>query len=415
MEDTSLLIEVINLCGKIILENGGEIYRAEDTITRICSSCGCHEVETFALPTGFFVGFKTRDLPYCTTVKRIKMRGTNLEKLNQVNHIARCITSGSITLHEARISLIELSALKGRNKYLVMAAAGLSTSFFTFLFGGTILDFFVALISGFLIQFFASVLTKSDLFHIMMALLGGAIASLLAVGAATFLPISPQIVIVSAMMPLFPGISMTNAVRDTMRGDLSSGLAKGTEAILIAVMLSVGTGITFSLFKGTSDMTIAFSSNFWQLIWSSFGGTFFFAFIQESPRKSILLSALMGALSCIAYYLCMLLTSSTLASLFLGALVIALISEILSRWLKMPTTTFISTAIVPLVPGIALFLTMFAMVEQDYLKFLSRGIMAALQIGAMAMGLAVDSFIMNILYTVKQKIAFRKGNLYGQS
>ncbi len=413
MEDTSLLVEVINLCGKIIIENGGEIYRAEDTITRICISCGCREVETFALPTGFFVSFKTKDIPSCATVKRIKTRGTNLEKLNQANQIARSITAGEMTLQEARISLIQLSNYKGRSPYLVMTAAGLSTGFFTFLFGGNILDFLVAFVSGFLIQLIVSLLTKNDLFHIIVALLGGVISSLLAVGTSLLLPISPPIVIVSAMMPLFPGLSMTNAVRDTMRGDLSSGLAKGTEALLIAILLSVGTGITFSIFQGNNNIAIAFSSNLGQLIWSSFGGTFFFAFLQEAPRRSILPSAILGSLSCIVYYVSLLWLDSTLVSLFLGAFVIAFTSEIFSRWLKMPTTTFISTAIIPLVPGIALFLTMLSMVEQNYLEFLSRGIMAALQIGAMAMGLAVDSFVMNLFYSVKYKLTFRKENLNG--
>ena len=44
-------------------------------------------------------------------------------------------------------------------------------------------------------------------------------------------------------MPLLPGLAMTNAIRDTMRGDLVSGVARGAEALLVAVALGTGAGL----------------------------------------------------------------------------------------------------------------------------------------------------------------------------
>jgi len=41
-------------------------------------------------------------------------------------------------------------------------------------------------------------------------------------------------------MPLLPGLAMTNAVRDTIRGDLISGLARSAEALISAILLSAG-------------------------------------------------------------------------------------------------------------------------------------------------------------------------------
>ena len=43
-------------------------------------------------------------------------------------------------------------------------------------------------------------------------------------------------------MPLLPGLAMTNAIRDTIRGDLLSGIARATEALLIASSLAAGAG-----------------------------------------------------------------------------------------------------------------------------------------------------------------------------
>ena len=47
------------------------------------------------------------------------------------------------------------------------------------------------------------------------------------------------------MMPLLPGLAMTNAIRDTIRGDLISGIVRATEALLVASSLAAGAGIVF--------------------------------------------------------------------------------------------------------------------------------------------------------------------------
>jgi len=44
-------------------------------------------------------------------------------------------------------------------------------------------------------------------------------------------------------MPLLPGLAMTNAIRDTIRGDLISGIARGAEALLVASSLAAGAGV----------------------------------------------------------------------------------------------------------------------------------------------------------------------------
>ncbi len=40
--------------GEVMMKSGGEIYRVEEVITRICRACGIPHVEVFATPTGIF-------------------------------------------------------------------------------------------------------------------------------------------------------------------------------------------------------------------------------------------------------------------------------------------------------------------------------------------------------------------------
>ena len=49
-------------------------------------------------------------------------------------------------------------------------------------------------------------------------------------------------------MLLVPGIAITNAIRDTIAGDLVSGLTRAAEAFFIALSIAVGTGASLSIF-----------------------------------------------------------------------------------------------------------------------------------------------------------------------
>ncbi|MBM3465818.1 MAG: hypothetical protein FJX76_27325 [Armatimonadetes bacterium] len=46
--------------------------------------------------------------------------------------------------------------------------------------------------------------------------------------------------VVGVIIPLVPGMAMTNAVRDLIAGDLVAGVARGAEALLVAVAIASG-------------------------------------------------------------------------------------------------------------------------------------------------------------------------------
>ena len=56
-----------------------------------------------------------------------------------------------------------------------------------------------------------------------------------------------NIIIAGAVLPLLPGLAMTVAIRDTMRGDLVSGVARIAEALLSAACVAVDVGSILGL------------------------------------------------------------------------------------------------------------------------------------------------------------------------
>jgi uncharacterized membrane protein YjjP (DUF1212 family) len=55
-------------------------------------------------------------------------------------------------------------------------------------------------------------------------------------------------IIIGSVMPLVPGMLITNAVRDLMAGHLVAGLSKGAEAFLTAFAIGTGIALIFSIY-----------------------------------------------------------------------------------------------------------------------------------------------------------------------
>ena len=82
------LLKISALAGEILLENGAEIQRTEDTICRICEAYGVEEASAFVIPTGMFLSFSAEGKTY-SRIMRIRGSSLNLERINRVNDISR--------------------------------------------------------------------------------------------------------------------------------------------------------------------------------------------------------------------------------------------------------------------------------------------------------------------------------------
>lgn len=241
--NTNTLLKVIKLSAQIVLENGGETYRAEETIKFICKAFNVKEVDAIATPTGFYLTVSIDGEDNNTVVKRIRKRTINLQKINDVNNISRQLASNSIELQEALIILEKIkNDVPPENKYSILYT-GISTAFFTALFGGGVFEFFIALFIGISLSFISKGFEDLSSYQFYSNIVSGAVISLIAILVTKVTGIGNyNYIIVGSMMPLLPGLAMTNAIRDTIRGDLISGIARATEALLVASSLAAGAG-----------------------------------------------------------------------------------------------------------------------------------------------------------------------------
>lgn len=243
-QEINKIIKIVKLEAQIILENGGETYRVEDTVMRICRSFGLIDVEPVVIPTGMFITISHDNLATHTIIKRVRRRTVNLSKIDAANLISRQLTTGRISLDEAIIQLEQIIGDKSKPKILTATASALSAGFFTLLFNGSLFDFFIAALCGAVIQLFSFLLQGEDMSNFIISLTGGIFTAVIAITATQIFNMGNMDLIISgAIMPLLPGLAMTNAIRDTIQGDLVSGVARGTEAIIVAIAIAVGVGV----------------------------------------------------------------------------------------------------------------------------------------------------------------------------
>ncbi|CAM3931501.1 threonine/serine exporter family protein [Cohnella lubricantis] len=243
------ITKVCMLAGKIMLENGAETYRVEDTMIRIAAAFGVSRAQSSVTPTSIMFTLESLDEP--AHLMRISERSTDLRKVTIANDISRRISRGELSAEAAyeRLRKVDASSA-GYPSWLRLLVAAVASGCFLIMFQGSWVDFVPAMAAGGA-GYLATILIPR---YVPIKLFTEFTASIM-VGLLSWLMVHTGVgrdldkLIIGSLMPLVPGLLITNAVRDLMAGHLVSGLSKGAEAFLTA--FAIGAGIAIVLSFGT--------------------------------------------------------------------------------------------------------------------------------------------------------------------
>ena len=251
MEAIVTALDAVCLASQMILESGGETYRAEETVERMCRGLGIPQVDVLALPTGLMLTVTLSDENTYTRIVRVHDRAIDLGRIDQCNAVSRQVAAGKLSAQDALKRLRQIHQTQTDRRWLLVGASALSAASFTVMLGGSWMDFVVSFFCGALVQFLLPPLHKMRVPTLVSSMIAGALTTLMALMGTLALPkVHVEPVISGAIMPLLPGLAATNAFRDTIRGDLVSGGARVIEAMLCCVMLAAGIGLMLSMWGG---------------------------------------------------------------------------------------------------------------------------------------------------------------------
>ncbi|WP_033543067.1 threonine/serine exporter family protein [Planococcus sp. CAU13] len=233
------------LAGKIMMESGAETYRIEDTMIRMAASQKMVDCHCFITPTGIMF---SPSAEMATRFVRISNRSTDLEKVALVNAASRKLVSGELTLRQTyeELQLIDQTNYKFPIQIQVLAAA-MASGCFLILLGGGWEDLPFAFIIGGTAFYIVDMILEKTRVKFFAEFIGA-----LVIGSAASLVIYAgfgqdlDTIIIGSVMPLVPGLLITNAVRDLMAGHFVSGLSKGAEAFLTAFAIGAGIALVLS-------------------------------------------------------------------------------------------------------------------------------------------------------------------------
>ncbi|USG65930.1 threonine/serine exporter family protein [Brevibacillus ruminantium] len=114
------------------------------------------------------------------------------------------------------------------------------------------------------------------------------------------------------------------------------------------------------------------------------------------PVRTLLACGFAGLTGWLVFALLPLFGAEVILCTFVAATVVSMLSQMLSIWLRVPSTNFSVAGIIPLVPGSLAYKAMLAFVNGEYINGLTLGMQTAMVAGAIASGLILGISVFTI-------------------
>lgn len=247
--DEKMAKDVIMLAGRILLESGAEGSRVEDTMTRIAITLGHKESNSFV--TNTVINFMLHDESY-PRMYRIRTRDTNLHRISRTNGISRRLALGDISLEDAFQELQKIYQEQSiKNHYLFykfIAAAVISVSFL-YLQDGHLTDVLTALLAGSFGYIVVEILQQKLHAQFIPEFMGALVIGLVTIIGHNLIPDgSISTIIIAAVMPIVPGVLITNAIQDLFGGHMLMFTTKSLESLVTAFGIGAGVSTVLIIF-----------------------------------------------------------------------------------------------------------------------------------------------------------------------
>ena len=143
-EVLALAVEVAD----VMLRNGGEIYRIEDTVIHILEAYNVQNFDVYVLSNGIFTSANEDKEDACSMIRHVPLGEVNLTKISYLNQLARDLCSHKCTIEEGWKRIEEARQLPKYAGCIQIFFCGLGSACFAVLFGAGYLEFAFSFLIG---------------------------------------------------------------------------------------------------------------------------------------------------------------------------------------------------------------------------------------------------------------------------
>ncbi len=232
--------------GEALLSSGAETYRVEDTVIRVIKSLGVETVNVYATFTSIMVSIEFKGQQPFTYIRSVYSRCVNLGRISKLNDLSRKIVQKRISIDNAFSEIEKIKIHEEYSPIIKIFSAGLTACSFGFVFTSSFKIAGLSFIVGILNKIASLKIKKYNLSLLITNIILGVLLAVFSLLLAnSFNDIAAIQIISGAVMPLVPGVIITNAMRDMESGHYISALTETLDATLIA--LGIACGVAFSL------------------------------------------------------------------------------------------------------------------------------------------------------------------------
>ncbi|KJQ56017.1 threonine/serine ThrE exporter family protein [Microbacterium sp. SA39] len=378
--DERMVPKVLDLStriGESMFAVGASAHEVTLAITRVCDAYGLRGVQVDVTYNSITVSFHLSGEVWPETLVRVvRVAAPDHAKLQRVQALVSDIEKG-LDLESARTAfrVIRRMPFRYQQPVVVVARAMLAVGV-SILLGASPLIVGLTFVAA-----LAAAVTQAGLARVRVPLFfsqiaGGFVTTVVAVavsalgsaGIEPFVAIRPSIIVASGIVLMLAGLTVVGAAQDAIDGFAltASGrildLTMQTLGVVIGILVGLELGSVLGFTMDLPDDAAPFGP-----LVSVFAGAIIIAVavavFNGAGIRIILVSALLSALTIAGYTVATALQLHPAAASALGALLASFVGVLIAHNLHVPSVAVTTAAIVPLVPGVAVFQGLLEMVH----------------------------------------------------
>lgn len=360
-------LETVLYAGNLLLSSGAEIYRAEETMHRIADAMHIKDMDAYVTNRGIFASGNVPGKGIESRIMSVPDKELNIDKIEAVNELSREVCSNRMDLLYLKTSLQNIANMGEQNVAEKILSYFLGAGCFSYAIGTSFRDSLCAAIIGSLVGFYmiwSKYRIKSRVLITIIASILTAVLShfCVAIGLGSKL----SFIIIGAMMDLVPGVAFVNSVREFSQNNFATGQTLLTSALLTCVSMASGVALVEQLVSGTimtpSVIYDIPEISYIVLIIRSLAaglGTIAFALMFRVRKRHFVDCGVLGTITWFAYMICIRIWNNEAIAVFVSGFAAVLASRVLAVLRRCPATVFLMTSLIPLLPGISLYRTIY--------------------------------------------------------
>ncbi len=366
MDSVKLLKVILNI-GAAMIRSGAETYRVEDSLYRICAAYGFSDCNLWVIPSNIQATVTDPDGQVLTQIRHIRSTGTNFDHLDKLNDLSRkiCVeTPDENTLSQMLSEVLAREKLPVWTSYVAAVMSGVGFSVF---FNCDFADALVAACASIIIIWLEHRLDRRESNPLVYNFIITFITEVFII-IAVHLGFGHHVgyISVGVVMLLISAMATTIGINDLAHMHILSGVVNILKSLNGSVGIALGIAAPLLLLKGIgSNEIMSLNTNVPVSLISCTVGCAGFAILYNLRVRKFLICGLGAFITWLSYLICYKLYPNNFAATLFAAAMCSVFAQISARLAKTPSSIFVTVSVFPVIPGAALYYTMYGLVTAN--------------------------------------------------